>query len=332
MPLTEPHKIISFQDQAIGLDAILVLDHLGLGPGAGGIRTGEYPSREAALADAKRLARSMTIKCALGGLDAGGAKMVVRTGPGFNRKAVFTRLGIEIERLGGVFRTAGDLGTTTEDLLLVAEGTQYVHTQTGSLVNSVARGHRRCVEAALKLGCGASLEGLSVGVQGCGDIGAAVVDSLAGAGARVRIADPVKAKVDRLEERVGVTAVGVSEVMGLVVDVLAPCAVGGVLNENSVEYLKAPVVCGAANNLLSGPRTGERLRELGVVVVPDLIASAGAVVDGIGATVMGLSDRTELIDGLGEVARIVLEEAAFSNRCTEAVALELANQRLSGRG
>jgi leucine dehydrogenase len=130
----------------------------------------------------------------------------------------------------------------------------------------------------------------------------------------------------------GVTSLEASEILEAPVDVLAPCAIGGVLKGESVERLRTRVVCGAANNLLGEPRAGERLAELGIVVVPDLIASAGAVVDGIGATVMGLSDRTGLIDRLGEVAREVVEEAAASGRCSEVVARELAGRRLTGKG
>ncbi|MED5465231.1 MAG: Glu/Leu/Phe/Val dehydrogenase dimerization domain-containing protein [Myxococcota bacterium] len=324
----EPEQIILFRDAAIGLEAALVLDHSGLGPAAGGIRTRAYSSLEDLLADAKNLARAMTLKCALAGLSAGGGKMVVRVVPGFDRRAVFARLGDESQRLGGRFRTAGDLGTTAEDLEEVAGRSEYVHTQTGSLAGAVARGHLRCVEAGCGVVQGASLEGISAAIQGCGDIGQAVIRTLSGRGASLSVADLNPARVEAVRDLAGVSEVAPEGILHAEVDVLAPCAVGGVVSDDIVDQLRAPLICGAANNILSERSVGERLAQRGIKVVPDIIASAGGVVEGIGKTVMGLEDRGFLIDQLGETAREVLDEASRGGRSTQEVAEQLAVRRI----
>jgi leucine dehydrogenase len=328
MNLGEPEQIILFRDAAIGLEAALVLDHSGLGPAAGGIRTRTYASFADALADAKGLARAMTLKCALAGLSAGGGKMVVRVVPGFDRRAVFARLGDEIQRLGGRFRTAGDLGTTAEDLEEVAGRSEYVHTQTGSLAGAVARGHLRCVEAGCGLGQGASLDGISVAVQGCGDIGQAVIRTLSARGASLSVADLNPARVEEVRDVRGVRAVDPEGILRAEVDVLAPCAVGGVLTGEVAKRLRAPLICGAANNIVSDGAVGEQLAQGGVKVVPDIIASAGGVVEGIGKTVMGLAHRGPLIDQLGETAREVLDEASRGGMSAQGVAEQLAVRRI----
>ena len=189
MSLGNPEEIIFLKDASIGLEAVLVIDHTGLGPAAGGIRTKRYSSLECAVEDAKRLARAMTLKCSIAGLNAGGGKMVVRLHENSNRQAIFSRIGQEIQRLGGRFHSAGDFGTTGQDLAWVDAETEYLHTDTQNLVQAVARGHLRCVEVCLGLSNHASLAGKTIAVQGCGDIGSGIIQLLNEAGASLRIAD-----------------------------------------------------------------------------------------------------------------------------------------------
>jgi glutamate dehydrogenase/leucine dehydrogenase len=164
--------LVLWRDAASGLEAVLVLDDLTRGPAAGGIRTWRYPSLEHAAADALRLARAMTLKCALAGLDAGGGKAVVLDHPGLDRARAFDVIGERVESLRGLFRTAGDLGTTAADLEVVARRTRYVHLGERDLAAAVARGLLRAVEATVAVLdgreplVGARLEGRSVLVQG----------------------------------------------------------------------------------------------------------------------------------------------------------------------
>src|SRR5262245_3399538 len=177
-------RLVAVRDERSGLEALIVIDDVTLGPAAGGVRTRAYPSLDDAVADCARLARAMTVKCALGGLDAGGGKAVVLDRPGLDRPRAFAVLGERIAELGGLFRTAGDLGTTAADLAAMARFCRWVHTDESNLAGAVARGLVRCVEACVRARAGAGahriqLDGLRVAVQGCGAIGAAVAEALA---------------------------------------------------------------------------------------------------------------------------------------------------------
>lgn len=320
-------RCVLWTDRASGLRAVLVIDDLTLGPAAGGVRTRAYASLAEAACDAARLARAMTLKCALAGLAAGGGKAVVIDHAGLDRAAAFAALGRRVEELGGLFRTAGDLGTTAANLAQMARHTRHVHTDAGALGDAVARGLVRCVEACASRR-GRTLAGLRVTVQGAGSIGAAAARALAAAGAVVAIADVDPTRAESVAAATGAAVIDPAAALHFEADVLAPCALGGVIDERVAERLAAWAVCGAANNVIASPRAAEILFERGILHVPDVIASAGAVIDGIGATVMGLTDRAPLIDRLGETAALVLERAERSRLPPTRVAVELAEERL----
>ena len=323
-----PEELIEIHDPASGLRAFLVIDDTTLGPAAGGIRTRSYDSEEAARSDARALARTMTLKCALANLKAGGGKCVVMDHPGLDRPRAFAELGRRVESLAGRFRTAGDFGTTDDDLAVMARTTRYVHRGAG-LADAVGRGLLRCAEAAARTTGWPGLEGRHVVIQGAGSIGAAAARALAGAGARLSISDLDGARAARLAVALGAEVMPASEALRAPCDVLAPCAVGGVITAEVARDLPAHVLCGAANNILADTLAAEALRERGIVHVPDVIASAGAVIDGIGRSIMGLADPTPLIDALGDTARAVLAEAAARGITSEAVAFALAERRLA---
>lgn len=319
-----------FRDTGSALTAVLVIDDVTLGPAAGGVRTWTYASAGEAARDAARLARAMTLKCALSGLDAGGGKMVVMDHPGLDRARAFAILGERVEELGGLFRTAGDLGTRGEDVEAMARHTRFAHTGERDLAAAVARGLCRCIESAAALK-GRALDGLSIAVQGAGAIGSAAARELAARGARVRVADTDAAKARQVAEAVGGRAVDASGVLVGDVDVIAPCAVGGVVDRELSARLSAWCVAGAANGILSSEDAAEELARRGILHVPDEIASAGAVIDGIGRSVMGLDDRAPLIDRLGQTTREVLERAATEGATPSRVARRIARERIAAR-
>lgn len=323
-------RCILWSDPPSGLRAVLVIDSLTLGPAAGGVRTRAYDTVEAAIEDAARLARAMTIKCALGGLAAGGAKAVVLDHPGLDRARAFAVLGERIQELGGLFRTAGDLGTTAADLAAMASSCAYVHTDESGLADAVARGLLGCVAAcaAVRL---VPVAGLRVAVQGAGAIGAAVARALAAAGAEVLLADLDRARAEEVAGAIGAEVIAPAEILTAEVDIVSPCAVGGVLDEAAIASLRAWAVCGAANNILAEPRLASMLHARGILLVPDVVASAGAVVDGIGASVMGLTDRSSMVDALGHMAARLLAESVRGGRTTVELAEEWARDRLRSR-
>lgn len=330
----EAARCLLLTDRASGLRAALVLDDLTLGPAAGGVRTRAYPSLAEAVADAAALARAMTIKCALAGLAAGGGKAVVLDHPGLNRPAAFARLGELIDELGGLFRTAGDLGTTAADLAAMASRCRYVHTDEVDLSAAVARGLLRCIEACRALReetASPTVAGLRVAVQGCGAIGSAVARALVAAGASVIVADLDPARARALADALGADVADPAAVLLEDVDVLAPCAVGGVITPHVAGATRAWAVVPGANNALSEPAAEHRLMSREVLFVPDVLASAGAVIEGIGRTVMGLSEgeRAALIDGLGATARAVLDAAWSQGALATDVAAGRARARIA---
>lgn len=321
-------RCVLWRDPPSGLAAVLVIDDLSLGPAAGGVRTRAYPDAAAMIAEAAALARAMTRKCALAGLDAGGAKAVVLDHPGLDRPAAFRALGRFIAELGGVFRTAGDLGTTTADLAAMAESCPYVHTDDHGLAEAVARGVVACVRACARAR-GRGLGGLRVAVQGCGAIGSAVARALAAEGAFLRVADVDPRRTHDVAEATGSHVHDPKDILFAPVDVLAPCAVGGVVTAEVAAQAPAWALCGAANNLLAEPAVAEALRARGILHVPDVVASAGAVIEGIGRSVMHLADREPLIAALGTTAGELLAESAATGRTTEDLAARRAVARIA---
>ncbi len=306
---------------------MIAIDSTVLGPAAGGIRTRAYPTLDAAIADASGLARAMTLKCALAGLDAGGGKAVVMDLPELDRPRAFARLGEIIEGLGGAFRTAGDLGTTAADLAAAASRCHYVHTDERGLADAVGRGLLRCVEACAAVR-GVPVIGLRVAVQGAGMIGAGAARALAVAGARVLIADVDAARAAAVASATGAEVVDPAAVLELDVDLVAPCAIGGAIDAALAGRLRAWAVCGAANGILA-PGAAAILQSRGILHVPDVISSAGAVIEGIGRTVMGLPDRTPLIDRLGDTARAILQESLAGRGTPDEVAERRARARIA---
>ncbi|MEE2962384.1 MAG: Glu/Leu/Phe/Val dehydrogenase dimerization domain-containing protein [Myxococcota bacterium] len=321
-------RTLVITEPCIGLRAILVIDDTTLGPAAGGIRTHAYHSFEEALGDAQSLARAMTYKCALAGLKAGGGKMVVLEPEPGHRAQVFRRIGEVIEELGGLFRTAGDVGTTVADLEEVAKTTQFVHSNSEEMEDAVAAGVMRCMNACIDHHGGSGLAGLRVAVQGCGKVGGAVINKLACAGAELWIADNDLSLVRGLADRYQCNLSTPGNILFEDVDILAPCATGGVLNHHVVNDVRAWAVCGAANNALVDTEVASLLQLRRIQWVPDLLASAGSVIYGIGRSVMGLDDTDSLLEDLGLRVTDILERSEKTGVSTELVATAMAREIL----
>jgi len=326
----EVARAFAFRDDTCGLRGYLVLDDLTLGPAAGGIRTCAYHSDDDALADVQRLARAMTLKCSISGLDAGGGKAVVLCGEDLDRPTAFTRLGELVEDLGGAFYTAGDLGTTGADLATMAAQTRYVRTDEVDLAAAVGRGLVHCIDAVATRR-GRTLAGLRVAVQGCGAIGGAAARALAAAGVELLLADMNPARSAALADELGATAAHARDILMAEVDIVAPCAVGAAFTEEVAAEVRAWAVCGGANNILASPEVGRVLAQRDILFVPDMISSAGAVIEGVGEGIMGLSDREPLIERLGQTTREVLDEAESSGRTPNEVAEQRARARIDAK-
>lgn len=277
-------QLVMCYDRATGYRGIICVHDTTLGPALGGTRFWQYASDDEAIIDALRLARGMTYKNAVAGLNLGGGKAVIigdnRTE---NREMLFRVHGRFVESLGGRYVTAEDVGTSTADMDFVHMETDYVAglaNRSGDPSPVTARGVFRAIQACAKYRWGADTPaGKTVSVQGLGNVGYYLCQELHAAGARTIVTDIHPEKVKRCVDDFGSAAVGPDEIYGVTADVYAPCALGGVINDDTIPQLKVEVVCGAANNQLLEERHGEMLSQRGILYAPDFVANAGGVIN-----------------------------------------------------
>ena len=283
------HEQVAFcQDRQSGLRAIIAIYSTALGPALGGTRFYPYPDEDAALADALNLSRAMAYKNALAGLDHGGGKAVIIGDPGtLKSEALLRAYGRFIESLGGRYITACDIGTYSEDMDIIARESRHVTGRTvpngGAGDSSVltAFGVFQGMRAAAEHRWGSpSLDGRLVGVEGVGKVGRRLVALLAEAGASAVVCDVDPGAVSRVvAAHPGVQAAGSrAELLARDIDVYAPCALGGALDDDTAATLRASIVCGGANNQLAHPGIEKLLADRSVLYAPDYVVNAGGVI------------------------------------------------------
>lgn len=323
-------QVLIVRDRAAGAVAVVAVHDTTLGPAHGGIRRHRYPDLGAAVGDALLLAQAMTWKCALADVPAGGGKAVLLDADGLDRAAGYRLVGRTVERLGGVFLTGPDVGTTAADLAEVAGTTRHVATGDGAgdLAGATAAGVFAAMEAlATRLGRG--LPGLHVVVQGLGAVGLPLCERLHAAGARVTAADPDPVRAARAADRCGARIVPPEQVLAVPCDVFAPCALGGVLTTAVAAALPARGVCGAANNVFAEPAAAVRLHARGVLAVPDFVANAGALIQGALWHLRGERVGPERLARIGVTAGELLDRAAREDVPPSELALRLARARVA---
>jgi leucine dehydrogenase len=276
------------RDAASGLRAIVAIHDTRLGPALGGCRFLPYAREEDALVDALRLARGMTYKAALADLPHGGGKSVlIRPETAhFDRAQLFLAFGRFVDDLGGHYITAEDSGTGLEDMEIIRSVTKHVtgvdrsHGGSGDPSPFTALGVRRGIEACVKLRLDRSdLEGIHVAVQGVGHVGYHLCKELATAGAKLSVADVDPLKAERAQREFGATVVPLDRIFEIECDVLAPCALGSALNDQTIPRIKASIIAGAANNQLAEPRHGDDVNARGILYAPDYAINAGGLVN-----------------------------------------------------
>ena len=323
-------ELVVLNDRALGLQAIIAIDSTQRGPAFGGVRRLAYPTEEAALSDALALASAMTFKAALAGLPAGGAKTVVMHREGLPLDEVYARVGAAIERLGGRYVCGPDLGTGDPELGWLRRQTTYVNPAANDAADSTAKGVLTGLRATWRF-LDIEPRGSSAVVQGCGAVGLAVIHALVALGVRVTAADTSAAAV-RAAKEAGAQIVAPSRILESPCDVLVPCAVGGVFSNEIVPRLRCKAVCGSANNQLRAPEVALTLRAHGIVHAPDIIVSAGAVIEGVLTVLEGAKagDRAvqAAIDRIETTTLETLEHAARLEQPTTVVAIALAQERL----
>ncbi len=330
-------QIVVREDATTGLRAVIALHSTRLGPAAGGCRHWAYPDPAAALDDALRLSRGMTFKNALADLPFGGGKAVILGQPGrVLTTAQLETFGAWVEDLGGRYVTAEDVGMHVADMRAVARVTRYVsglgdNGFGGDPSPHTARGVLLGIQEAVYARSGKrALEGVRVAIQGLGNVGFHLASMLCERGARLWVADLAEDRVRRVVKGLGAEAAGVDEVLALDVDVVAPCALGGVLNRDSVESLRAGIVAGAANNQLADDAVGDLLQQRGILYAPDYVINAGGVIS-VAAEYLGERhpEWTESrVSGIGRRLGAIFEQSARTGVATSRVADQMARARL----
>jgi len=280
-------QLVFCQDQASGLKAIICIHDTTLGPALGGVRMYPYASDEDALVDVLRLARGMTYKAAVSGLNLGGGKGVILGDPrAMKSETLFRTFGRFVESLNGRYITAEDVGTSLEDMTWINMETNFVTgtnpTKGGSGDPSpvTAKGVHIGIKACWKAQSGIdSLNGLTVAVQGLGHVGYYLCSYLHQEGARLIVTDVNEEAVRRVVNEFGAEAVSPDEIYGVSCDIFAPCALGAIINDKTIPQLKCAVVAGAANNQLAEARHGKVLMDKGIIYAPDYVINAGGLMN-----------------------------------------------------
>src|SRR5579859_6045118 len=282
-------NIFLCQEKTLGLRAIIAIHDTTLGPAAGGVRMWPYETEADAIKDALRLARGMTYKNAAAELPFGGGKCVIIGDPKRDKnEAMLRALGRFINRLGGLFLTGVDVGTTLEDMEMIHMESPHVVSLPETLGGpgeggpTTAFGVFQGIRACLREVFGSPVpQGRTVAVQGIGSVGRELVRYLVETGALVTIADVDTEKTSLLSAQYHVNVVKPEEIHRLEVDVYSPCAMGAILNDQAIPQLRCKIVCGSANNQLAEDRHGDLLAQRDILYAPDYIVSAGGVICGM---------------------------------------------------
>ena len=338
----DEHELVHFvTDAASGLKAVIAVHSTHLGPGAGGTRFWHYARPEDGIADALRLSRGMSYKNAMAGLPLGGGKAVIIADERRTKTPEMLHcFGKAVDHLCGRYVTAEDVGMSVADMIEIRRQTPFVaglpveggdvggdpgpHTSLGVFLG---------LKAAVRRALGKdSVNGLHIALQGAGSVATGVGVHAAAEGAKLSIADVDAAKAQKLADATGGKVVSTDEILELEADVLSPCALGAILDEQTIAALRVPVVAGGANNQLAEKEDGQRLHERGILYAPDYVINAGGIIN-VCTEYLRDGDASlvrKRIEGIPDRLEQIWSESAQSGRDPASVADAMA-QRLIGR-
>ncbi len=343
LPDYDDHEHVSFfRDPQSGLRAIVAIHStVPYGIAGGGCRMWPYVSDAAALSDALRLSRAMSYKLVLCDMPAGGAKSVIIADPRKDKtEALFRAMGRAVERLGGKYIIAEDVGTTEADMRIIGTETKFVVGKKTDTGPATAYGAFVCIRAAAKRALGkADLRGVRFAVQGLGGVGGRLAKLLAKDGAELVVTDVDPDAVARVVAATGARPVQPPEILEQEVDVLAPCALGAILDDRSIPKLRCKMIAGAANNQLAEERHAKALAARGILYLPDFVLNAGGV---IGASQEGKQlgggaggadyDEVEAFrdtERLADLVEAVLRRAEHDGTTPHEAAVGMAKEKLA---
>ncbi len=335
--------VIVHYDRPTGAWIFIAIHSTRLGPAVGGTRMKPYASVQAALQDAMRLAAGMTYKFATPGMPFGGGKAVIAIPADFeaqSRPALLRRYGALIHQLGGLFSTGPDVGTSPADMDIIAEtGAPYIFARTPAAGGAgdpgpfTARGVFAGIEETCEHLFGdMSLVGRRMLVQGAGDVGAKLINYLCDAGATVAYSEVDEGAIRKVRDDLGLEFVPPEAVYTTECDIFAPCALGGVLNADTIPQLKCRAVVGGANNQFATQEDAERLRARGILYAPDYVVNVGGAMAITSMEMKGWSQERaerEVVESVRRALKQIFEVASKQGITTDAAARQLAENRLS---
>lgn len=331
-------QVIFCHDPDVGLRAIIALHSTALGPAAGGCRMHPYASEEDALTDVLRLSKGMTYKNAAAGLPLGGGKCVIIADPDDPQKPDLLRAFAQhIQSLQGRYWTAIDVGVGPEDADIMAETCDYIFARASQYEEGfnpssfTAYGGFIGIKASVKAALGKDdLKDVRVAIQGLGATGYALSKHLHEAGALLTVTDVKQEAIDRAVHEFGATAIAPDSIHKADVDVFAPCALGAILNDETIPEMKANIICGLANNQLKEMKHGKILADKGITYVPDYVVNAGGMMGASTAIFSELSREKSLkqIETLDKTITAIIDRAMSEGQTTAEIADQIVEERI----
>ncbi len=340
IPARNHEQVSIFQNNELGIVAVIAVHNTEIGPGLGGCRMRPYPTVDLAVSDVLKLSQAMTWKNALAGIPFGGGKSVIITEPDLktHREELFKWFGDCVDSLDGKYLTAEDMGSTVSDMEVVATRTKSVAGRSpdkggaGDPSPFTALGVFSGIKACLAYRFGSEdLSERKVAVQGVGSVGMHLVKLLRDQGAEVFVADTVQESVDEAVKEYGATAVELEKILSTDCDVLAPCAIGGIINSKTINEIKAPIIAGGANNQLADGIESELVKR-NFVYAPDFAINSGGVImcaDEFEPGGFNQKRVTERAENVHATITEILKMAEKSEKPTAVVAIELAEKRIA---
>lgn len=338
----EGHEQVLYgHDPVSGLRAIIAIHSTALGPALGGTRFYAYANEDEALADVLRLSKGMTYKSAAAGLDLGGGKAVIIGDPHQDKSERLLRAyGRIVDSLQGRYITAEDVGTTSQDMDIIRKETRWVLGTSVAMGGSgdpspvTARGLYAGTRAVAETIWGTpDLADRTFAVQGVGKVGSAFVQLLIEARAKVVIADSFPPALEKAKDKFGVESVPLSEIHKVECDIFSPCALGGILNDETIPELNCKAVVGSANNQLATEKDAQRLADRGIVYAPDFVVNAGGVIN-VYDQLTGYSKTRalHLVDSIYDVTKRILALAESEGIIPNLAAEHVAEKRIKEIG
>ncbi|MDE4275642.1 Glu/Leu/Phe/Val dehydrogenase dimerization domain-containing protein [Phaeobacter gallaeciensis] len=333
-------EIYRVDDPAVGLTGFIAIHSTEAGPAAGGLRMRAYATADEALEDVRRLSEGMTYKNAAAGLPLGGGKAVIIGDPTTSKTPEMLRaFGRAIDSLNGRYITAEDMGMSPADMALLADETPYVaglangEFASGDPSPITARGIFNAIRTARAHKAGsADLQGVTVAVQGLGHVGWYLCQFLNDAGAGLIVTDVDPQRIERAVAEFGARPVAINKICTVQADIFAPCAIGGILNAETIPLLQVGIVAGGANNQLATPEDGQALHKRGILYAPDFIANGGGIIN-VATEILKIADResyvAEKLTALDATMAEVLNQARQKDISPDAVAIATVRAKMA---